>query len=406
MLFHSFPDFVLYHREMWPATPIFLCLWHVRRAWQKHSCYKIKDIAQRAEILQELGSMMYDKTSPGDSKSATWASEKLQELSKKYPKHKDFWDYMIKQWQDKAHMWVVGYRNLPYAGQDTNAAIEGYHGFLKSILKSERSRMVGRRVDWTITALTEEVHDHFWYKGLRKETGFIDNKKMQDYAVTALIKARDIPDCDVTLNVMPGNYALVTSSKHPHIRYAVYNPGEEWAGCNCVWAQRGNICKHLVKVLLMLRPDIAEDRIARFCGRQAGTIVGGMKQLLAPSTPQHHPPFSANTTPILTPKRTPLRNSVPAKDLSNSLRQLVIDLSEEVMGDVVLIEHVLADLNQVIGRIRALKAEMKSGLVHPLVASPVLCTVNDGRGFSLIRDKDFLERRGNTEARRLRMFGC
>ena len=104
MLFHSFPDFVLYHREMWPATPIFLCLWHVRCAWQKHSCYKIKDIAQRAEILQELGSMMYDKTSPGDSKSATWASEKLQELSKKYPKHKDFWDYMIKQWQDKAHM--------------------------------------------------------------------------------------------------------------------------------------------------------------------------------------------------------------------------------------------------------------------------------------------------------------
>lgn len=41
----------------------------------------------------------------------------------------------------------VGYRNLPYAGQDKNAAIEGYHSFMKSILKSERSRMVGRRVD-------------------------------------------------------------------------------------------------------------------------------------------------------------------------------------------------------------------------------------------------------------------
>ena len=39
-------------------------------------------------------------------------------------------------------MWVVGYRNLPYAGQDTNAAIEGYHGFLKSVLKAERSCMV------------------------------------------------------------------------------------------------------------------------------------------------------------------------------------------------------------------------------------------------------------------------
>ena len=57
--------------------------------------------------------------------------------------------------------WMVGYWNLPYVGQDTNAAIEGYHGYSKSMLKLENSRMVGRRVDWTITALTKEMHDHF-----------------------------------------------------------------------------------------------------------------------------------------------------------------------------------------------------------------------------------------------------
>ena len=112
--------------------------------------------------------------------------------------------------------------------------------------------MVGRRIDWIITALTEEVHGHFWYKGLRKENGFVDNKKMQNFVVIALMKARDIPHVDVTLNVLPGNHALVNSSEHQHIKYIVHNRAEEWAGCNCVWAQRGNICKHVVKVLLML----------------------------------------------------------------------------------------------------------------------------------------------------------
>ena len=40
--------------------------------------------------------------------------------------------------------------------------------------------MVGRRVDWTINAFTKEVDDHFWYKGIRKENDFVDNKKMQN----------------------------------------------------------------------------------------------------------------------------------------------------------------------------------------------------------------------------------
>ena len=125
------------------------------------------------------------------------ANDKLDALRAKYPQENEFWDYMTSQWGKKVHMWVVGYRNLPYAGQDTNAAIEGYHGFLKSVLKAERSCMVGRRVDWTITSLSEDVHDHFWYKGLRKDKGFIENKKMQDVAVSALMKAWEIPDSDV-----------------------------------------------------------------------------------------------------------------------------------------------------------------------------------------------------------------
>jgi len=84
---------------------------------------------------------------------------------------------MKEQWLEKVHMWVVRYQNLNYYNQDTNAAIKGYYGFAKSILKFEKSRMTSRRVDLCITALTEDILDHYWYKDLRKKMGFVNNKK-------------------------------------------------------------------------------------------------------------------------------------------------------------------------------------------------------------------------------------
>jgi hypothetical protein len=50
---------------------------------------------------------------------------------------------MEENWQHKIHMWVVGFQNLPYVGQNTNATIENYHGTLKAQLKSGKSRLVG-----------------------------------------------------------------------------------------------------------------------------------------------------------------------------------------------------------------------------------------------------------------------
>ena len=72
---------------------------------------------------------------------------KIMDLTTKYPSAKEFWQYVEEQWLFKAHMWVVSYRGLPYAGQDTNAAIEGYHTSLKATLKAGKCRMLGRRVD-------------------------------------------------------------------------------------------------------------------------------------------------------------------------------------------------------------------------------------------------------------------
>lgn len=348
--------------------------------------------------MKELGMLMYDRSAPPGPEGREWAQKKIYDLEKKYPQEGEFWEYMKFQWLDKVHMWVVGFRNLKYCGQDTNAAIEGYHGFAKSILKSERSRMTGRRVDWCITALTEDVVDHYWYKALRKEKGFVDNKKGQDIVVSSILRARKIPDEDVTLPEMDGDTALVTSTDHRHLRYTVHNPGSEMAVCNCVWAQRGNMCKHNVKVVMMMNPDVAEGTIARFCGRLAGSVTGGLNQLLTPQRVQV-PTMTESNTPFSAPRPTPQRKNF--EDPAETLRLRIIELHEEVDGDTVMMDHLIAELNRALGRIRKLKAEIKHGSLHPLAESPVLQVVDDGQGFKLGRNKDFLERSFNPVSRRL-----
>lgn len=72
--------------------------------------------------------------------------------------------------------WVVGNRNQCYVGQDTNTAIESYHGKLKTTLRQSKGRYHGRIVDWPIHQLLGSVLNHSWYMALRKQHGFVTNK--------------------------------------------------------------------------------------------------------------------------------------------------------------------------------------------------------------------------------------
>jgi hypothetical protein len=51
-------------RTLWTNTAIFLGLWHVKRAWEKQACIKIKDPTLCNNVLQELKNIMYDKDGP------------------------------------------------------------------------------------------------------------------------------------------------------------------------------------------------------------------------------------------------------------------------------------------------------------------------------------------------------
>jgi hypothetical protein len=50
--------------KVWPNTKKKLCLWHVRRTWQKQACIKIKDVVVQAEVLKNMGHITHDITQP------------------------------------------------------------------------------------------------------------------------------------------------------------------------------------------------------------------------------------------------------------------------------------------------------------------------------------------------------
>jgi len=126
---------------------------------------------------------------------------------------------------------------------------------------------------------------------------------------------------------------------------------------------------------MMMNPEIAEGTIARYCGRLAGNVNGGLQQLLTPRREQSPPP-SETVTPAIAPRPTPSRQR--AMDLLETLQNQVILLVEEVAGDTIMMEHLVTEFNQTLGRLRRMKVEIQSGSVHPMVGSPVFHPVVDG----------------------------
>ena len=382
--------------SVWPGVKVFLCLWHVRRAWLKQAVAKIQDPAIRAGVLKGLGHIMYDTKCPPGDEMGPWAIRELQNLVDRFPVVTNFWAYFNKQWADKTPMWVVGHRNLPYAGQDTNAAIESYHSNLKATLRASKGRAHGRRLDWVIYELTGEILSHYWYQSMRKQHGFVPNLKQEQFVINAVLKAREIPDSCVTLPIADDGPALVTSKTNPDKLYSVYSPDCEWGCCDCMWALKGNICKHQIKVLMILHPSLAEGTVTRYCGSLAGTTEGGRGNMLDPVV--HFPEDCVDTAPLCpTPvRRHPGGSQCPTqsgKDMEMRVRNLTNEFMDAATGDSFLLKHLLADLHIVRGKQQTLLAQIKHGLLEPSQEAVHFERIEDGNDMSLKRKRDFLDRR-------------
>lgn len=260
----------MHYRELWPTSKIFLCFWHVKKAWAENAATKIIRIEDRANLLKEVGDVLYGKRYVVGTDPVAWANKELDKIRDRRPSAAKFMKYIDKHWRKKIGMWCAANRNVPHAGQNTNAGIESFHANLKRILLLEKQRFVGRRMDWLADDLKNKVTGHYWYARALKEFGFVRNIKQEFLIASAILLAHEIPDSYVYLNPEGDDIALVVSiNNYPKI-WTVYGTDTEWAQCDCFVGQQNTMCKHVMKVFMMKHPAIDEGLIIREAGTRCG----------------------------------------------------------------------------------------------------------------------------------------
>ncbi|GFY87514.1 SWIM zinc finger family protein [Actinidia rufa] len=145
-------------------------------------------------------------------------------------------------------MWLTTMRSLPLASQEASGAIEAYHVKLKGKLYDDSHLGALQRVDWLVHKLTTELHSSYWLDRYADESDSFQNVKEEYVASTSWHRALQIPDSAVILDDKDQLFAKVASQKDSSLTHLVWNPGSEFAFCDCSWSLQGNLCKHVIKV--------------------------------------------------------------------------------------------------------------------------------------------------------------
>eukprot|EP01018_Ginkgo_biloba_P018772 Gb_32191 [translate_table: standard] len=134
---------------------LLLCLWYVHRSWLNNLTKKCHDYLVRREMFKDLGDIMYNQS------HATNIMETIECFMHKYRDQTEFLDYFRKRWMHRIDMWVKAMQRLPHSNQETNGAIEAYHGMLKDRLSREARTGSSRRLDWLVHVLSTRVHAYY-----------------------------------------------------------------------------------------------------------------------------------------------------------------------------------------------------------------------------------------------------
>ncbi|KAJ4715336.1 SWIM zinc finger family protein [Melia azedarach] len=233
--------------EIDPIREIFCCpvmfsLWRVRRSWLRNIVRKCTNIEIKREIFKRLGNILYSIWEGADAFVA------LEELTQDFVDQTSFIEYFRASWVPKLEMWLSTMRTLPLASQEASGAIEAYHVKLKTKLFDDSHLGALQRVDWLVHKLTTELHSSYWLDRYADESDSFQNVKEEYIASTSWQRALQIPDSAVTLDCEGHLFAKVSSQKDSSLTHLVWNPGSEFAFCDCAWSMQGNICKHVIKV--------------------------------------------------------------------------------------------------------------------------------------------------------------
>ena len=125
--------------------------------------------------------------------------------------------------------------------------MEFYHNQLKVRLLNEKNSGVYERTDWLVDKLNTKVHSYFWLDEYSGKDAFARYRKEEWVSgLTSWRKALEISDSYV---VVEGGNAKVTDQLDRDRVYVVLNPGSQFGICDCHWAEMGNLCEHILKVI-------------------------------------------------------------------------------------------------------------------------------------------------------------
>ncbi|GMJ16042.1 hypothetical protein like AT1G60560 [Hibiscus trionum] len=231
------------------CCPILFSLWRVRRSWLRNVVKKCPNIEVQREIFKRLGEIVYG------IRGGVNTSVALEELIQDFVDQTAFMSYFKSSWVPKIEMWLLTTKSYPLASQEASGAIEAYHVKLKTKLFDDSHLGALQRVDWLVHKLTTELHSTYWLDRYADESDSFQNVKEEYIASTSWHRALQIPDSAVTLDDNCHLFAKVASLKESSITHLVWNPGSEFAFCDCAWSMQGNFCKHVIKVNMMCEND-------------------------------------------------------------------------------------------------------------------------------------------------------
>ncbi|CAH8310017.1 unnamed protein product [Eruca vesicaria subsp. sativa] len=227
------------------CCPILFSLWRIRRSWLRNVVKKCDTIEVQRELFKCLGEVVYSIWDGIDTSKA------LERLTHDFADQTAFMQYFKSTWLPKIGMWLSTIKNLALASQEACGAIEAYHVKLKVKLFDDTHLNALKRVDWLVHKLTTELHSSYWLDRYADESDSFQNVKDDYIASTSWHRASEIPDSAVTLDQNNTLVAKVVSQRDTSVTRVVWNPGSEFALCDCAWSLQGNLCKHIVKVNTM-----------------------------------------------------------------------------------------------------------------------------------------------------------
>jgi hypothetical protein len=158
--------------------------------------------------------------------------------------------------------WTTILKATPLATAEVASAIESYHHLLKLRLLNEPNKNVYWRADWLVHKLATKVHSYYWLDEYSGKDSFSRYWRSEwSSGPNPWRQGLQIPDSDV---VIEGNCARVVNQKNKK-SHVVWNPGSEFALCDCSWSRNGNLCKHAIKSTKVCRDrGLAPPSLAMF----------------------------------------------------------------------------------------------------------------------------------------------